>query len=167
MIIKNVDLNSDRWCDLVFEGKNQEYGAYYLRKTSSKRHLLALSVVIAPMIVILSLFKFIHFNPAHSSPDYEVRLIELSDLMDIGENYRIGGDEFASLIVGVDEETIRKKLSLVSEKLSEEKIKNLNKLSLSYGLAAYDKTDSSLKDTFVRADNIMYQYKREFKERVK
>ena len=88
MIVKDVDLNSDKWCDLVFEGKNQEYGAYYLRKTSSKRHLLALSVVIIPIIVILSLFKFIHFNPTYPSLDYEVKSIELANLGDLEESDR-------------------------------------------------------------------------------
>lgn len=88
MIVKDVDLNSDKWLDLVFEGKNQEYGAYYLRKTSSKRHLLALSVVIIPIIVILFLFKFIHFNPSHPAFEYEMKSIELANLDNLGENYR-------------------------------------------------------------------------------
>ena len=87
MIVKDVDLNSDRWCDLVFEGKNQEYGAYYLRKTSSKRHLLALSVVIIPILVVLFLFKFIHFNPSHIDFEYEVKSVELSNLNNLEESY--------------------------------------------------------------------------------
>ena len=40
-----MDLNSSAWRDLVFENKNKKYGAYYLRKTSSKRHLYALIIV--------------------------------------------------------------------------------------------------------------------------
>lgn len=43
---KNVDLNSSEWADMVFEGKNKSYGAYYLRRTSSKRHIVALIVVL-------------------------------------------------------------------------------------------------------------------------
>jgi len=86
MIVKDVDLNSDKWCDLVFEGKNQEYGAYYLRKTSSKRHLLALLVVVIPILFILFSFKFIHFNPSHLVFNYEMRSIELSDLSGIENN---------------------------------------------------------------------------------
>ena len=85
MIIKDVDLNSDKWCDLVFEGKNQEYGAYYLRKTSSKRHLLALLVVIIPIFIVLFLLKFIHFNPVHFNPGFEVKAIELADLSGLEE----------------------------------------------------------------------------------
>jgi protein TonB len=88
MIIKDVDLNSDRWCDLVFEGKNQEYGAYNLRKTSTKRHLLALSIVIITFSVILFLFKFVHFNPTQNALEYEVKLMELSSLDGLEESYR-------------------------------------------------------------------------------
>ena len=88
MIVKDVDLNSDKWCDLVFEGKNQEYGAYHLRKTSSKRHLLALLVVIIPIFIILFLFKFIHFNPVRFNPGYEVKAIELADLRGLEEKIR-------------------------------------------------------------------------------
>lgn len=45
MIINN-DIFSDEWCDLVFEGKNHEYGAYELRKRSSRRHFRALLIAV-------------------------------------------------------------------------------------------------------------------------
>ena len=84
----NVDLNSDAWCDLVFEGRNQKYGAYYLRKTSAKRHLLALSVVMGGIIVILFFSKFIHFNinQIHQANEYELKPIELSNFIALEEN---------------------------------------------------------------------------------
>jgi len=43
---KDVNLNSEEWTDLVFEGKNKKYGAYFLRRTSSKRHIVAFLVVL-------------------------------------------------------------------------------------------------------------------------
>lgn len=43
---KDVNLNSSEWIDLVFEGKNKKYGAYFLRTTSSKRHIVAFIVVL-------------------------------------------------------------------------------------------------------------------------
>lgn len=39
---KEVDLSSKEWCDLIFEGKNKEFGAYTLRRTSVARHNKAL-----------------------------------------------------------------------------------------------------------------------------
>ena len=35
---KDVDLSSKEWLDLVFEGKNKEFGAYELRSDSPRRH---------------------------------------------------------------------------------------------------------------------------------
>ncbi len=41
-----VNLNSAEWCDLIFEGKNKSYGAFELRQSSTKRHLIAFGVVV-------------------------------------------------------------------------------------------------------------------------
>lgn len=38
---RELNLNSTAWCDLIFDGKNKDYGAYEMRQTSSRRHLLA------------------------------------------------------------------------------------------------------------------------------
>ena len=35
---KEVNLSSKEWCDLVFDGKNKDFGAYVVRTESSKRH---------------------------------------------------------------------------------------------------------------------------------
>lgn len=43
---KDVNLNSSGWIDFIFEGKNKKYGAYYLRQTSSRRHILAFFIVL-------------------------------------------------------------------------------------------------------------------------
>jgi len=87
MGVRDVDLNSEEWCDLVFEERNKEYGAYYLRKTSTVRHLFALSSVMAAAIVILLVLKMIQFNRTQYLPDYEyqVKAIELSSLIDLEE----------------------------------------------------------------------------------
>lgn len=43
---KDIKLNSSEWCDVVFEGKNKQYGAYRLRQSSSKRHIVAFLVIL-------------------------------------------------------------------------------------------------------------------------
>lgn len=43
MAIKVNIFNPD-WVDMVFEGKNHQYGAYVLRKDSSRRHMVALII---------------------------------------------------------------------------------------------------------------------------
>ena len=48
-----INLFSEQWCDIVFEGRPKDYGAYMLRKLSSKRHKTAL---IATMLFFLAVF---------------------------------------------------------------------------------------------------------------
>ena len=52
---KDVDLSSKQWLDIVFEGKNQDYGAYEMRAQSPKRHTRAVLIVLAALVVILIL----------------------------------------------------------------------------------------------------------------
>lgn len=42
---KEIDINSAEWLELVFEGKNKNYGAYRMRNTSGKRHKNAMIIV--------------------------------------------------------------------------------------------------------------------------
>lgn len=42
----SVNLNSTEWCDIIFEGKNKEYGAFALRQSSWKRHLIAFGLIV-------------------------------------------------------------------------------------------------------------------------
>jgi protein TonB len=49
-----VDLIDNRWVDLVFEGKNQAYGAYQLRKDTGKRNVKALVWVLIGIAIIFA-----------------------------------------------------------------------------------------------------------------
>ena len=54
--MSKIDLISNEWTDLVFEGRNQSYGAYKLRKTTGKRNLWALIIVaLAAVLLYLGL----------------------------------------------------------------------------------------------------------------
>lgn len=52
---KDVDLSSKEWCDIVFENKNKEFGAYQLRSNSVKRHTRSMIVVIIFIIAVIGL----------------------------------------------------------------------------------------------------------------
>lgn len=41
-----IDLIDNSWVDLVFEGKNQAYGAYQLRKNTGKRNMWAILIML-------------------------------------------------------------------------------------------------------------------------
>ena len=40
----NANIFSKDWCNMVFESKNKDYGAYILRKESDKRHFIAIVI---------------------------------------------------------------------------------------------------------------------------
>ena len=52
---KDVDLSSKEWRDIVFEGKNKDFGAYTMREASVKRHTRAVVIVLACLAAILVL----------------------------------------------------------------------------------------------------------------
>ena len=52
--MSKIDLISNAWCDLVFEGRNQAYGAYKLRKGTAKRNIWSILIVLIAAVVIFS-----------------------------------------------------------------------------------------------------------------
>lgn len=56
---KDVDLSSKEWCNIVFEGKNKEFGAYQLRDGSIKRHNRSVIIVLCVLAVILGLLVMV------------------------------------------------------------------------------------------------------------
>lgn len=60
--MSKIDLISADWVDLVFEGRNKAYGAYRLRKSTTKRNILAMVAVVLLLIVafiILTVKNFV------------------------------------------------------------------------------------------------------------
>ena len=58
-----IFLSSREWCDLVFEGKNKDFGAYVIRTESTKRHNKAvLWTLIGTIIFGLISFGFVKAN---------------------------------------------------------------------------------------------------------
>ena len=53
--MSKIDLIDNSWVDLVFDGKNQAYGAYQLRKNTGIRNLKALIVMFAAFIAIAAI----------------------------------------------------------------------------------------------------------------
>ncbi len=76
---RNIDINSQEWCDIVFEGKNKQYGAYELRSLSSERHLRAL--ILIAVFFVCSLFLPILFKTV--MPKKKERMVEVTSLADL------------------------------------------------------------------------------------
>lgn len=51
--MSKIDLIDNSWVDLVFEGKNHNYGAYRLRKGTGKRNLMSIIIVLVTIAVIM------------------------------------------------------------------------------------------------------------------
>lgn len=75
------DLISDKWCELVFEGRNKEYGAFDLRQSSPSRHNKALLIVIVLVVVCLTLPALIEaVIPHRTQKDVMTEVTTLSQL---------------------------------------------------------------------------------------
>lgn len=67
---KDVDLTSREWCEIVFEGKNKDFGAYKLRESSPARHTKAIVSVLIALAVILTLL-ILSVNGVFNKPEEE------------------------------------------------------------------------------------------------
>ena len=68
---KDVDLSSKEWRDIVFEGKNKEYGAYTLRAGSVQRHTKAVTFVLIGLAIHL-VFLILSISGVFAKPEDEM-----------------------------------------------------------------------------------------------
>ena len=77
--MSKIDLISNEWTDLVFEGRNQAYGAYKLRKGTTKRNIWSLIIVTLAAVLLflgLQLQKMVEANKTVEN----TQAVELSSL---------------------------------------------------------------------------------------
>lgn len=80
-MVQDVNLASREWCDLIFKGKNKQYGAYIIRQDSDKRHVRALFVVFAFVCIVITLpFLIDHIKPEPVEVNYGYGGIEIVDV---------------------------------------------------------------------------------------
>ena len=83
----NNDIFSNEWCELVFEAKNHEYGAFELRKNSSKRHVRALLIASVLFVLVVSAPSLIkQIFPKTVEKDVTVRVLSKIELDKPKEN---------------------------------------------------------------------------------
>ena len=54
--MSKIDLLDQQWIDLVFDGKNEAYGAYQIRQNTNRRNLLAMIALILGLAAIVGIF---------------------------------------------------------------------------------------------------------------
>ncbi len=78
-----IDLYDPKWVDMVFAGKNQEYGAYQLRKGTSKRNITALLILlIAAGLIGGALAYKVHMQKLDEERQAYMEQLELSKLQE-------------------------------------------------------------------------------------
>ena len=83
----NNDIFSNEWCELVFEAKNHEYGAFELRQNSSKRHFRALLIASVFFVLFVSAPSLIkQIFPKNVEKDVTVRVLSKIELDKPKEN---------------------------------------------------------------------------------
>lgn len=77
-----VDLNSRKWCDMVFEGKDRQYGGYIIRRNIAHRSLVAYLIVIVVVGVLIYLPHFFakQPQPIASQPVYDEVVVDITPI---------------------------------------------------------------------------------------
>ncbi|MBO8438952.1 MAG: energy transducer TonB [Bacteroidetes bacterium] len=79
----NIDLSSQEWCDLIFEGRNKAYGAYEMRSSSPKRHNLATLIVVVVALLAFTLPKLV--RNMMPEKDMDMEMTEVTTLSNLKE----------------------------------------------------------------------------------
>lgn len=119
----------------------------------------------ATTIVVFDVNNLKQINDTYGHSYGDNIIISASNAIDMafgcaGLCYRIGGDEFSCILLNVDCQTLEKcfeRLTKLSETINQESEQSLE---IAYGFASYEENDTSLLDTFIRADLEMYSMKR-------
>ena len=110
--------------------------------------------------------KMVNDLYGHTEGDRHIRAaagIIRDSIHDLGDCYRVGGDEFIGMVTGSDvEETAHGAIKLM-EKLTDEYNANENppvKLDIAYGMAMFTASDGDIEKSVRLADQRMYECKR-------
>ena len=110
--------------------------------------------------------KMVNDFHGHAAGDRHIsaaaRIIRDS-IHDLGECYRVGGDEFIAIITGADVEEAANGVIKMMEKMTEEYNTNENppvKLDIAYGMAMFTVSDGDMEKSVRLADQRMYECKR-------
>lgn len=144
-----VDLVSLEWTDLVFEGRNQAYGAYQLRKETSKRNIWS-TIFVALMAVLLYLgLTFENMVEANHTVE-NTQIVEVTNLRDKKKEAKVERKEEIKIeperIVEKVKSSIKftapviKKDNLVDEK-DEIKLDEIEKSNKAIGALTVEGTD--------------------------
>jgi len=72
----HLNIFSDEWLEMIFQGRNKEYGGYLLRKLSSRRHMISMAIAIVIFVLAVSAPSIIRsITPENEEKDVSVRTL--------------------------------------------------------------------------------------------
>lgn len=119
----------------------------------------------------INYLKKVNDRYGHAAGDQIIRgaASAVADVFGVPQTFRIGGDEFAVVVLDISAKDMADCLRQVEERISlfnEKREGEGGVLSISMGTASYDpELDHSFRELFVRADETMYHNKNEYHSR--
>ena len=171
---KDVDLSSSEWIDLIFEGKNKDFGAYTLRKASAKRHNRAMLVIIIVLVIIalLGLLANTVLQQAEAAPedqieqaliDYTAEEKEQDEPEDEPEQQRVEEQVPEALPEEILNTVKATELAIVRDEEVAEEIKSQDELKetdTAVGTTDFDKGTDDLNGVREHKDEVIVEEKR-------
>ena len=174
---KDVDLSSREWCDIVFEGKNKDFGAYEMRTTSVKRHnkavlytIIGAVLVVALAVSIAKVQEYIAERQLADQAEQEEVLIDMeTNEPDEPEQERLEQPEPEVLPEEVLKSVKVTELAIVEDEKvkSEDEIKNQDELKetdTAFGQKDNDKGTEDRNVTKTLKDEVVVEKKTEIKQ---
>ena len=161
VLIRSFSIPLYQWLaytDLLTGAMNRnafELDTHKLRGTEQQKNITVVSCD-------LNKLKAINAQFGHSAGDEHIRALAqllMKNFRTQGSTYRIGGDEFVTLLFNASLDATEKKVAEICVEARQVTIGNFC-LCFSYGIAQFDpEQDDSIDDTISRADVKMYHYK--------
>lgn len=161
VLIRSFSIPLYQWLaytDLLTGAMNRnafELDTHKLRGTEQQKNITVVSCD-------LNKLKAINDQFGHSAGDEHIRALAqllMKNFRTQGSTYRIGGDEFVTLLFNASLDATKKKVAEICVEARQVTIGNFC-LCFSYGIAQFDpEQDGSIDDTISRADVKMYHYK--------
>jgi protein TonB len=152
---KDINLTSQQWNDIIFEGKNKGYGAYEMRQSSSKRHIIA-------FLSTLALAIFVAIIPALASVITDVinsRTKSLDDIVEIKDvDLKKPEDEIKDMIEEISiPDPVLSTLAFVAPDIADEvnpedELKTMEELAESKSVISVANVDGSTTDPNIGID---------------
>lgn len=117
--MSKIDLLDQQWIDLVFEGKNEAYGAYQIRRETKNRNLVALLTMICMIVGIVAFFLLygVAKNAIEAAAEHETETVVEAAQEEMEEE----AEEEEELVYDVqpEEEQVAQETLMNSEKFTD------------------------------------------------